>query len=43
VLNRLDINDGDWLIDFACKIRTGRDYRKSILRRLPGVQATAKR
>jgi peptidoglycan/xylan/chitin deacetylase (PgdA/CDA1 family) len=43
VLNRLDINDRDWLLDFACKLSTGRDYRKSVLRRIPGFGSTAKR
>ncbi|HEX6879027.1 MAG TPA: polysaccharide deacetylase family protein, partial [Terriglobales bacterium] len=33
-LNRFEVSDCDWLLDFALKIATGRDYRKSLLARL---------
>ena len=33
-LNRLEVDERDWLIDFALKVATGRSYRRGILNRL---------
>jgi GT2 family glycosyltransferase/peptidoglycan/xylan/chitin deacetylase (PgdA/CDA1 family) len=33
-LNRLEVDDRDWLLDFALKIATGRNYRRGLLNRL---------
>jgi GT2 family glycosyltransferase/peptidoglycan/xylan/chitin deacetylase (PgdA/CDA1 family) len=36
-LNRLEIDDRDWLMDFALKLATGRNYRRGILNRMKGI------
>ncbi|MGE5109939.1 MAG: polysaccharide deacetylase family protein [Acidobacteriaceae bacterium] len=33
-LNRLEVDERDWLIDFALKVATGRSYRRGLLNRL---------
>ena len=33
-LNRLEIDDRDWLVDFALKVATARSYRRGLLARL---------
>ncbi len=33
-LNRFEVSDSDWLLDFVLKIATGHNYRKSLLARL---------
>ena len=41
-LNRMEIDDRDWLLDFALKLATGRNYRRGILNRLKGVTGNRK-
>ena len=41
-LNRLEVSDEDWLIDFALKIATGRNVRKGIVNRMIGNRQAAK-
>ena len=41
-LNRLEIDDRDWLLDFAMKLATGRNYRRGILNRLKGIARNPK-
>lgn len=42
-LNRWEVSDQDWLMDFALKLATGRDVRRGILNRLHRISKSGNR